>query len=99
MKPKNNFASTGTKAATIWPTTTPHNTRPSTTNPTDPHMQAQLPNNYGTYSELTPTQPTDFYMQVQPPNYRTFWKHTLMQQLNQSLRNLLPYSGTTSFTN
>jgi hypothetical protein len=62
-------------------------------------MQAQLPNNYGTHSELTPTQQADLYMQVQPPNYRTFWKHTLMQQLHHSLRDLLPHSGIASFTN
>ena len=31
MNPKNNLATTGIKAATIWPTTTPNTTRPSTT--------------------------------------------------------------------
>jgi hypothetical protein len=68
-------------------------------NQTDPHMQAQLPYNYGTHSELTPTQPTDLYMQVQPPNYMTFWKHTLMQQLDHNLPDLLPLSCTALFTN
>ena len=72
VKPKNNFASTGTKAAAIWPTTTPNTAHPSTMNQTDPHMQAHQPNNYGTHSELPPTQPTALYMQVQPPNYKTF---------------------------
>ena len=48
INPKNSFATTGTKAATIWPLTIPNITRLSTMNPTDPHMQAQQLNNYGT---------------------------------------------------
>ncbi len=98
MKPRNNSASTGTKAVATWSTTTPNTTRPSTTNPTDTRTQAQLPNNYGTCSELTPTQPTDLHMQVQPPNYRTFGKHMLMQQLDHSLRDLLSHSDIAAFT-